>query len=98
MKLTLVSSQARRPDDDDGRVKELNLSIALLKAWLDAQPGAARPAATSLVYPRLILGEVRFAAGAAAQVLATEPDVVGLSCWIWDTDAMLHLAAELKAA
>jgi radical SAM superfamily enzyme YgiQ (UPF0313 family) len=41
-------------------------------------------------------GETELAAGTADEVLATDPELVGLSSYCWDTDALLALASEIR--
>lgn len=103
LRLTLVSvrllraSVGCRPDPDEAHEMDLtNLGIACLKAYLDAQPDIAERAQVANLYFPLFLGDERFEPSPASAILATNPDVVGLSCYVWNQDAILALAGELK--
>jgi radical SAM superfamily enzyme YgiQ (UPF0313 family) len=74
-----------------------NLAIASLKAAADADARLQGHAAIRLLDFNVGWDHRRLGAREAEAVVATAPDVVGISCYCWNVDTLLELAAAVRA-
>ncbi len=87
---SLAADHARRES------RRYNLATAELQAYLAAHPVLAERLSVTRIQGQLELDRPELAADLDAQVLATEPDVLGLSCYAWDLEPLLAMAARVR--
>ena len=68
------------------------LALLYLKAWLVEREGLPRDAVAILEFTKESSQE-----DIVASLLAAEPDIVGLSCYVWNVKTLMAVAATIKA-
>ena len=68
------------------------LALLYLEAWLVEREGLPRDAVTILEFTKESSRE-----DIVGDILAAQPDVVGLSCYVWNVKALMAVAAAIKA-
>ena len=96
VKLTLVGTGITLPHVDESALR-YNLANAHLEASVRADPKLQGVQVTRIDLP-FALNQPSCDVDAAQRVLATEPDWLGLSCYSWDLQAQLELAAQVRQA
>jgi len=91
-KLTLVGTGITLPHVDESALR-YNLANAHLEAAVRADSTLADGVEVTRMDLPFALDRPQFESDAADRVLATDPDWLGLSCYSWDLDAHLALAA-----
>lgn len=91
-RLTLVGTGISLPSVG-AAARRYSLATAALEAAVRAAPREVEVTRLDL---QLSLDAPRFGADELEAVLATEPDVLGLSCYCWDLAAQLELAREVR--
>lgn len=92
MRIALAGTWVPLPSQG-GDHTNFNLALGYLEATLDQRLQGVQVARVHTPMP---LGDDHLAPSVADEVLATDPQVVGLSSFCWDSDAFEGLAAELK--
>lgn len=81
-----------------GESRRYNLATASLQASLQRHPILSERVRVERIDRPFSLDDPTFGDEVVEAVLATEPDVLGLSCYAWDLEAQLALAERVKAA
>ena len=68
------------------------LALLYLKAWLVEREGLPRDAVAILEFTKESSRD-----DIVGDILAAEPDVVGLSCYVWNVQTLMAVAAAIKA-
>jgi radical SAM superfamily enzyme YgiQ (UPF0313 family) len=97
MRVTLVGT-AVAGDGVGAASARYNLATACLEAALRSDPALAGRVEPRRIDLPVALRRPALPSDAAARVLSTSPDVVGLSCYAWDVDLLVDLARLVKAA
>lgn len=92
MRLTLVGSGLAMPEDTAPTER-----YCLASAYLEAHVRASLPMVdVDRIGVVADLTDAEFPDSDVFRIAATEPDVVGFSCYAWDIDAMLDLASRVR--
>ena len=97
MKLTLVGTGIKLPHVDESALR-YNLANAHLQAYLEAGELPTAGLRVERIDLPVSLDAPAFDDDALERVVATRPDVLGLSCYSWDIAALLELAARVHRA
>ncbi len=97
MKLTLVGTGIKLPHVDETALR-YNLANAYLQAYLEAGPLAADGLRVERIDLPISLDDPAFDDDALQRVVASRPDVLGLSCYSWDLGALIDLAERVHGA
>lgn len=81
---------------DTGR-RDVTLAPPLLKAYADAQPELAGKTSIRTADHQVRADSNESLESAASAILENDPDLVGLSCYIWNITAVLGLCRVLKS-
>lgn len=95
MRVTLVGTGITLPSVGEA-ARRYNLANAYLEAFVRAHPVLSRSVEVRRLDLPISLDRPVFTRDALEEVLATRPDVLGLSCYAWDLEAQLALAAEVR--
>jgi radical SAM superfamily enzyme YgiQ (UPF0313 family) len=105
LRVTLVAASVRREEELPGfeHVRDFasesyNLAIGSLAAAVAAEPDLAAAVSLELLDLDITWDRKHLPSDAADAVLATDPDVLGLSCYCWSVDTLLDLARRVRAA
>jgi radical SAM superfamily enzyme YgiQ (UPF0313 family) len=105
LKIALVGASVRREEElpgfaelHDFASESANLAIASLKASALADPILAQAVSIDLLDLSITWDHKGLTERALEGVLASSPDLVGLSCYCWSVDSLLELARRLKVA
>lgn len=93
-RLTLVGTGITLPHVDESALR-YNLANAHLEAAVRSHPDLGCVEVVRMDLP-FALDRPRFEEDAVQRVIDTRPDVLGLSCYSWDLDAQLELAARAR--
>lgn len=96
MKLTLVGTGITLPHVDETALR-YNLANAHLEAYVRGHAALGGVDVTRVDAPYSLDTQI-LPPDVVERVLATAPDVLGLSCYSWDIESQLALAATVKAA
>lgn len=97
MKLTLVGTGITLPHVDEDALR-YNLANAHLEAFVRRHPDLAGRIEVARIDLPFSLDRPTYDDRLVERVIATTPDVLGLSCYSWDIDANLALAARVREA
>lgn len=79
-----------------GESRRYNLATAYLQAYLQAHPSLSSSVDITRIDIPFNLDRPTFEDDVLRRVLATRPDVLGLSCYAWDLQAQMKLAAQVR--
>lgn len=105
LRVTLVGASIRREEELPGfeavrdfASESYNLAIGSLAAAAGAEPDLVAAVSVEQLDLPITWDHKRLESHAAGAVLATRPDVLGLSCYCWSVDSLLELARQVRAA
>lgn len=93
VRIALAGTALDLPGVEDSAA-HYNYAIGCLEAYLERHAPDVRVAQHQL---RIAPGQTALAAGTADAILASDPEVVGLSSYCWDFDALSAVASDIRA-